>query len=235
MNVNDLAFFPMKILNLFRITPFWCLLVILTSCWGQKSDVLLESEKSLLDSLKFDKSVIGAVKNLSHDTITRFYSYYYEGASTEEVAFKEGIQLKADANSASQMVDNLYVSFKSKGYFIFSAEQNYGYGPDIVAIIRSNDQFDILKIRGTNAANHNHDEKWVMELAKSIHAKFPFEIIGADQDWFEAKFIEPPTDWLAFAQELYEVCPDIVDQGSGSVEGLANEMKKTNSLYMWWD
>ena len=223
----------MEIFKLLKFAFPWLSLVILSSCSGQETDGLLESEKFLLDSLKFDKSVVVAIKNLSNDTITRFHSYYYEGA--EEFEFDKGIQIKTTANAAIQLIENLYPSFNSKGYFIFIAEQNYGYGPDIVAVIQSNDQFDILKIRGTNAPNYNHDEKWVIELAKNIHTKYPFEIIGADHDWFEARFLKPPTDWLAFAQELYEVCPDIVDQGTGTVEGLANEMKETNLLYLWWD
>jgi len=40
---------------------------------------------------------------------------------------------------------------------------------------------------------------------------------------------------LTFAKEMYKVCPDIVDQGTGSIEALAEEMKKTKRLFFWWD
>ena len=49
---------------------------------------------------------------------------------------------------------------------------------------------------------------------------------------FDAK---PPADWMALAREVYEFCPDIVDQGTETVERLAYEMRVTNELFLWWD
>jgi hypothetical protein len=37
------------------------------------------------------------------------------------------------------------------------------------------------------------------------------------------------------AQHLYEFCPDIVDQGCGSVDALADELAMTGRLVLWWD
>jgi len=39
----------------------------------------------------------------------------------------------------------------------------------------------------------------------------------------------------AFAEEVYQFCPDVVDQGAGSIDALAEEMKRTNALFLWWD
>ena len=65
--------------------------------------------------------------------------------------------------------------------------------------------------------------------------KFGLKLVGAGQDWIEAEFAHPPTDWKAFAYEVYAFCPDVVDQGSGSVSALAKEMKAKNYVYLWWD
>ena len=54
-------------------------------------------------------------------------------------------------------------------------------------------------------------------------------------DWFEAAFETPPKDYTKFAREVYAFCPDIVDQGAGSVEELAKEIERTKSVYLWWD
>jgi hypothetical protein len=37
------------------------------------------------------------------------------------------------------------------------------------------------------------------------------------------------------AEEIYSMCPDVVDQGTGTVEELAREMKESKLLYFWWD
>ena len=39
----------------------------------------------------------------------------------------------------------------------------------------------------------------------------------------------------SFAQEMYEFCPDIVEQGTGSIEELIEEIKETKKLALWWD
>lgn len=51
----------------------------------------------------------------------------------------------------------------------------------------------------------------------------------------EAVFKKTPADMDAFAREVYEFCPDVVDQGVGTVHALAREMRKTGALYLWWD
>jgi Domain of unknown function (DUF4253) len=59
--------------------------------------------------------------------------------------------------------------------------------------------------------------------------------VGAGQDWIEAEFASYPEDWLAFANDVYEFCPDVVDQGASDVATLAAEMRRSNTLYLWWD
>ena len=37
------------------------------------------------------------------------------------------------------------------------------------------------------------------------------------------------------AQRMYEFCPDIVDQGRGDVEALAESLARSDDLFFWWD
>lgn len=43
------------------------------------------------------------------------------------------------------------------------------------------------------------------------------------------------TEPRALAEQMYEFCPDIVDQGVGTVEKLARELKSSGRLFFWWD
>lgn len=61
------------------------------------------------------------------------------------------------------------------------------------------------------------------------------EIVGAGGDWIEAEFVNQPKHMQVFAEEVYEFCPDVVDQGTDTVEALAEEMQETNLLFLWWD
>ncbi len=60
-------------------------------------------------------------------------------------------------------------------------------------------------------------------------------VIGAGLDWTEARITRPPADMLPFARAVYQFSPDVVDQGTGSVEELAKEMRRSGTVYLWWD
>ena len=44
-----------------------------------------------------------------------------------------------------------------------------------------------------------------------------------------------PEDLAAFADEVYDFCPDIVEQGCDSVEALAEAIAETSTVFLWWD
>jgi hypothetical protein len=37
------------------------------------------------------------------------------------------------------------------------------------------------------------------------------------------------------ARRFNAFCPDIVTQGTGTVEALARELRRSSQLYCWWD
>lgn len=38
-----------------------------------------------------------------------------------------------------------------------------------------------------------------------------------------------------FSEEVYEFCPDIVDQGVGDMKKLKDSIKVNKELFLWWD
>ncbi len=57
---------------------------------------------------------------------------------------------------------------------------------------------------------------------------------AAGFDYMEGFFTAPVKDPEALARRMYQFCPDIVDQGVGTVNKLARELRN-GSLYFWWD
>jgi hypothetical protein len=47
--------------------------------------------------------------------------------------------------------------------------------------------------------------------------------------------LREPADWSAFARELYDFCPDIVEQGAGAVEELEAAIRELRQVLLWWD
>jgi hypothetical protein len=75
----------------------------------------------------------------------------------------------------------------------------------------------------------------VLARVKKWDERYGLDIQAAGHDWMEARFKRPPPDMDIFASEVHKFCPDVVDQGTGSVQELAREMKQINGVYLWWD
>jgi hypothetical protein len=139
----------------------------------------------------------------------------------------------------TKKTDDLVTSFRAglrvKGYLIFRSHKSYGSLPDIITIVRGNNSYDILKVQGTEAPNYRLDTKAIITWLKSQQQQGTFVITGAGADWLEARFIKPPKDMRAFAKNVYVFAPDVMAHGPGTVEKLAEKMKKTNSFYLEWD
>jgi hypothetical protein len=123
------------------------------------------------------------------------------------------------------------------GYFAFLSERNYGIqgAPDSVSLLKASDPYDTLRTMGTNGWNYDLSPEMVIARLKKWDTEFGLVLYGVGFDWVEAQFQRQPGNLLEYAKEVYAFCPDIVDQGAGSVEGLAKEMKRTNTLFLWWD
>nr|WP_276577812.1 MULTISPECIES: DUF4253 domain-containing protein [Bacillus] len=128
----------------------------------------------------------------------------------------------------------------SPPYLAFICERSFSQGSKSkcsIGSIQGNGQFDILAIQPTNGVNYEVSNKDVIFKLRKWNDRYPFIIISADYDWVDTIFSVLPTDaeMQSFAQEMYEFCPDIVEQGTESIEELVEEIKKTKKLFLWWD
>ena len=76
------------------------------------------------------------------------------------------------------------------------------------------------------------------DLVKKLRVyddEFGIDIFHAETDTIEFAFQKMPEDLAAFCKDLYEFCPDIVDQGTGTVELLEKEIREREQVFLWWD
>lgn len=135
------------------------------------------------------------------------------------------------------MVFKLKDGLTKKGYSIFLLENNFGYDnkPDNVAVLKTTDKYAVLKQIETDGINYEITNDSLISIIKQFDKQYSLELIGASGDWCEFVVHNEPANWTAFAQQVYKFCPDVVDQGTGTVEELAKEMEQTKRLYFWWD
>lgn len=128
--------------------------------------------------------------------------------------------------------------FLERGFYLFRHEPNYGIGgaPDEIGLVALRDQFAVVQLVGTNGANFDLSTTDVIAWLKALDRDAPFVLTGIGYDHIEGRFLRPVgADADSLAKRLHSFCPDVVDQGTGSVKELANEIGRLNTFFCWWD
>lgn len=147
----------------------------------------------------------------------------------------KAIKITAKAENATHIVRNFRERLKTENLIIYKSAENYGNEDDVVTIIRSDNKFESLYFEGTNAVNYDIYTDQIIEKLKTWDSKYGIEIYGAGLDFVSGEFKMQPTDTQEIANEMYAFCPDIVDQGVGSIKELIKTLKDSKQFFLWWD
>lgn len=164
----------------------------------------------------------------------RPYSTYDFGRERDENA----ISVVVSEQEARSRLNDLRASLP-EGYVAFIGttnwlgdEQHDGFE---VVIAPAASKFDILRIARSDAVNFDIDTEELVSKFEDIDKRFGIDIVQAETDTVEITLDQLPDDMFVFAEEVYAFCPDIVDQGIGSVEDLADAIEMSGSIHFWWD
>jgi uncharacterized protein DUF4253 len=204
---------------------FW-----LHACTAKELPLLTPVETNLVAELHFDAELMRRVK--SHGS-----GYLRLMAMTEngDEVPAEGIVLLTAPKEGDSVLRKVRRELAGTPYGAWLNDQAFGTGPDKIAILKSHDQYVYLALARTDGINFDLTHEKVVQRYREWASRYGLELDGAGLDWLSARITRPPTDWQAFAAEVYKFCPDIVDQGTGDVALLAREMQNQSTLYLWWD
>lgn len=124
-------------------------------------------------------------------------------------------------------------SVRSDGYHLVVGS---GFaGESEILLVPSANQYAILAALGTNGMNYDLTTIDVIRWLRKMEQEAPFVIDGVGHDKVEGRFLNPVADVKSMAKKMYKFCPDIVDQGCGTVKRLAAELERTHRFFFWWD
>ena len=149
----------------------------------------------------------------------------------------EGFAVSVPSARAERLVSAAQPRFLEKGYYLFRSEQHFGIGghADRVALFPRSDPYEILRLMGTNGWNYDIGPDSIVAWLKVLERDHPFVLTGMGFDWVEGRFRSAIRDANALARRFYAFCPDVVSQGTETVEALAQELVASQRLYCWWD
>jgi len=205
------------------------LIACLVSCNDGQAP-LSNDERDLVAQLGFDEPLIARVRR-SGESIEQLIGV----TPNFEAAPANGLLLLTKPGDGRAALAKIRTELSGSDYSAYLNDEAFGYDADKIAVVKSHDDYAYLAIVRTDGINYNLEHEAVLARYQQWQTAFDLSLIGAGQDWLEAQFGTPPQDWLTFAEQVYEFCPDVVDQGANDVETLAEEMRRSNALYLWWD
>jgi len=90
----------------------------------------------------------------------------------------------------------------------------------------THDPFNAIREAGTNGANYVLDTPDIIDRLIQWQSLFSFEVKEAGGDTVDIEFKTLPRDMDAFVRDLYDFCPDLVDQGTGCVHEMVDAMEE---------
>jgi ankyrin repeat protein len=126
--------------------------------------------------------------------------------------------------------------FLERGVYVYEPTHRAGgNAPERLAVLPTRDKYKVIAYMGTNGANCGVGTEEVIRWLRQLEARQPFVLTGIGGDFLAGRFLAPVKKPKELAEQMYEFCPDIVDQGCGSVSELANHLRTKRTLYFWWD
>lgn len=202
------------------------------SFFGFGANSLSPKETELVHKLDFNIELMSEFKKETNSELIQLPAIDQETAEVLE-EFYNGIRSSISEEKANSIVKKLKPKFRTNGYliFVFSGEED----SKSIGVIKGTNDLDILRYRRTDGINHDYENEDLVSKISEWNDKFGLIIIGCGRDWLELEFKKLPADLDAFSEEVYEFCPDSVDQGVGEVENLKLMIKEMNGVWLWWD
>ena len=108
----------------------------------------------------------------------------------------------------------------------------------IIALIPTSDWTEVPAYMRFGGYNDCPASEWHVAALRYFRDLNNVRLVGISHDTIDLKAMRPPQSRGAAAQlaiDLYEYCPDLVDQGSGSIGELARDSMTTSLWSLWWD
>ncbi len=194
---------------------------------------LTQAETELLNKLNFNTELLTELKSLTKNELKQLPAIDQETGDVLNDQVFNGVFTETPEVKAADYVKQLKNKFSNNGYLLFV------FGSEVVqkhiAVIKGTDELDILRYRRTDGINYDLENEAIVKKIAEWKSKYGLIVIGCGRDWLQVEFNKLPTDMEIFTNEVYEFCPDSVDQGLGTIEDLQQAIIEMKGIWLWWD
>lgn len=108
----------------------------------------------------------------------------------------------------------------------------------VIALIPTSDWTEVPAYMKFGGYNDCPASEWHVAALRHWRDLYGVQLVGVSHDTLDLRIARRPEtreEAAAQAIAIYNYCPDVVDQGSGSVSELARDILNQNWWYLWWD
>ncbi|TRZ45122.1 DUF4253 domain-containing protein [Robertkochia solimangrovi] len=218
------------------------LLLTLQGCKDQTQD---QNDIVTINGVTINQKILNELKKKLNQEPIEFekVNYHYENVDStwkeETDTIRNGFYFKQISEfKAKRIIQDYSEELTETGHYMFlknlEFDDNWNSLYD-VTIVKAENQYDILKIMNTQGPNYDVTNEQVITKVKKWDEKVGLKIIVADEARVEAFISKLPDDLLNFTQEIYELCPDVIEQGYSDMDEMINDYKTNKYFWMWWD
>lgn len=204
---------------------------------------LTDFDKELLSMTSVPEEVLQIIKDSFGLPI-----YQYFGYSDEELDYVpfDGVcvnlgKMQYPGHEIRAFVEELNRHFTERAlpFTAFGSEYfiELEDGDDCVAVIPGTDAMAPVRAAGTAGFNAGISNEDIINTLLKWKTDFEteFKIIYADMQQIDAAFIKRPLDLKAFAEEIHDFSPDLIDRLEDGENSLVKLMTEDNMFSLYWD
>jgi hypothetical protein len=126
----------------------------------------------------------------------------------------------------------VHQEFLAKGFTVFGTSSTR---LTHIAITKSTDKVQIIQRFGVSAPNHGLTPLDIATWLQRLDIHDPFYLLGLGHNFVRSRFKQPPKDTKALARSIHKFCPDVIDQGVGTVANAQKKLARDQEFFLWWD
>ncbi len=210
-----------------------CLILSLaaTAIAAESSVVLSPNEEELSVPTGFERPILRIIKEETLGTLHRLSGYDEKGFQI----MVRGIAVTVPDSRTEGVLSTLKKRLIPLGIMTFVIDRNDTIRSDTFGFLKGTDPYEILRVMHTNGEEYDISHEDVIDRLKAWEKEYPFDIIGAENDWVEIEFRRLPADIRELAGEIYDFCPNLVDDDKGSIQELIQDLQATKRLLLSWE
>ena len=223
--LHGLGIYVKKIISHFRV---------------QSSMIITSEESELLTKLDIDDEVALTLKEATWQPLHALYEVQMDDEDKYDMPpALRGIKSVTDRSMSRDQVINIVETLQGSSVFQghhvfccgrFGSDRNY-----YLAVIKTNDQFQSLKIFETSGINYNLYTDDIIAFLQHWQQKVEFSIMEVDHDRVVIQLQHLDFDLELFSKEALELCPDFLSSVSDAQELKKYITERNGQVDFWWD